>query len=158
MRTRPRTKDAVAAKGGHDYKGHSRRSIGEERRLNPRIANKSRAEFIHIMENLVLPRPAQLDRAVPLNRGCGAIALNQERLSRSGTAELLRGSNCAARASSSPVTRSASTTATNARARRKLFGSGGPLYGAPNKNLLSAPNAALAAFARNAIQSERRAR
>jgi sulfur dioxygenase len=64
---------------GHDYNGHSRSSIGEERMLNPRVANKSRAEFIHIMENLVLPRPAQIDRAVPLNRACGTIALNQER-------------------------------------------------------------------------------
>jgi sulfur dioxygenase len=64
---------------GHDYKGHSQSSIGEERRFNPRLANKSRSEFIQIMDNLGLPKPAQIDRAVPLNRACGTGRLNQER-------------------------------------------------------------------------------
>jgi sulfur dioxygenase len=64
---------------GHDYKGHTQSTIGEERRLNPRIAGKSREEFVHIMEHLGLPKPAQLDRAVPLNRSCGTATLNQEK-------------------------------------------------------------------------------
>jgi glyoxylase-like metal-dependent hydrolase (beta-lactamase superfamily II)/rhodanese-related sulfurtransferase len=61
----------------HDYQGHSSTTIGEERRVNPRVAGKTRDEFIAIMNNLQLPRPAQLDRAVPLNRSCGAATLNQ---------------------------------------------------------------------------------
>ena len=62
---------------GHDYKGHAQTTVGEERRHNPRVANKSRAQFIEIMNNLGLPKPAQIDRAVPMNRACGFAALNQ---------------------------------------------------------------------------------
>lgn len=64
---------------GHDYKGHTKTSIGEEREHNPRLAGKSREEFIQIMNGLGLPPPAQLDRAVPANRACGIAALNQEK-------------------------------------------------------------------------------
>src|SRR5437868_624749 len=41
----------------HDYQGHSATTIGEERRVNPRVAGKTREEFIDIMNNLQLPRP-----------------------------------------------------------------------------------------------------
>ncbi len=64
---------------GHDYKGHTVTSIGEERRFNPRIADKTREEFIDIMNNLGLPPPKHLARAVPANRACGVAGLNQER-------------------------------------------------------------------------------
>lgn len=56
---------------GHDYRGHTSTTVGEERRHNPRVAGKSREEFIHIMENLKLPPPKHLDRSVPANRRCG---------------------------------------------------------------------------------------
>ncbi|KFA94493.1 MBL fold metallo-hydrolase [Archangium violaceum] len=56
---------------GHDYKGHTVTSIAEEKRHNPRLAGKSREEFIHIMENLHLPKPRKIDIAVPANRACG---------------------------------------------------------------------------------------
>jgi sulfur dioxygenase len=55
----------------HDYKGHTGTSIAEEKRHNPRVAGKSLEEFIHIMENLHLPRPKKIDLAVPANRACG---------------------------------------------------------------------------------------
>jgi sulfur dioxygenase len=61
----------------HDYKGFSRSSIAEERLYNPRVSGKSREEFVRIMNNLGLPKPAQIDRAVPRNRACGVEALNQ---------------------------------------------------------------------------------
>jgi rhodanese-related sulfurtransferase len=61
----------------HDYQGHSATTIGEERRVNPRVAGKTREEFIDIMNHLQLPRPAHIDRAVPLNRTCGNAVLNQ---------------------------------------------------------------------------------
>ena len=57
---------------GHDYKGRTVTTIGEEKRHNPRIAGKSREEFAHIMDNLNLPRPRLIDVAVPANRACGA--------------------------------------------------------------------------------------
>ncbi|MCY1077832.1 MBL fold metallo-hydrolase [Archangium lansingense] len=59
---------------GHDYKGRTVTSIAEEKRHNPRLTGKSREEFIHIMENLHLPKPKKLDLAVPANRECGHMA------------------------------------------------------------------------------------
>lgn len=55
----------------HDYKGQTVTTIGEEKRHNPRLAGRSREEFIHIMENLHLAPPRKLDVAVPANRACG---------------------------------------------------------------------------------------
>lgn len=56
---------------GHDYNEHWVTSIKQERTSNPRIAGKSRAEFIEIMDNLNLPNPKLIDQAVPANRYCG---------------------------------------------------------------------------------------
>lgn len=56
---------------GHDYKGRTVTSVREEKRHNPRVAGKSRAEFIEVMANLNLPKPRKLDLAVPANRACG---------------------------------------------------------------------------------------
>jgi sulfur dioxygenase len=55
----------------HDYKGETCSSIGEERRHNPRIAGKSLAEYTAIMQSLNLPRPVQMDIAIPANLRCG---------------------------------------------------------------------------------------
>ncbi|GHG75290.1 MBL fold metallo-hydrolase [Comamonas sp. JC664] len=55
----------------HDYQGRTVTSIAEEKRHNPRVAGKSREAFVHIMENLNLPRPRRIDAAVPANRACG---------------------------------------------------------------------------------------
>ncbi len=56
---------------GHDYKGFRVSSIGQEKILNPRLAGKSRDEFIIMMNNLNLPKPKLIDIAVPANRYCG---------------------------------------------------------------------------------------
>jgi sulfur dioxygenase len=56
---------------GHDYRGLTVSTIGEEMHHNPRIAGKSEAEFVEIMNGLGLPHPKKLDIAVPANRGCG---------------------------------------------------------------------------------------
>lgn len=58
---------------GHDYKGFSTTTIGEEKRHNPRVAGKSRAEFTAIMNALGLPKPKKIDIAVPANRACGSV-------------------------------------------------------------------------------------
>jgi glyoxylase-like metal-dependent hydrolase (beta-lactamase superfamily II) len=57
----------------HDYKGMTSSTIGEEKRHNPRVAGKTRDEFVAIMNNLNLPPPRQLDVAVPANRACGRV-------------------------------------------------------------------------------------
>ncbi len=56
---------------GHDYKGNSASTIGWERRNNARVANRERAAFIDLMDNLQLPPPAMLEVAVPANRNLG---------------------------------------------------------------------------------------
>ncbi len=55
----------------HDYKGHGMTTIGEERRFNPRLAGKSRAEFIRTMQALKVPAPRRIQEAVPANQACG---------------------------------------------------------------------------------------
>ncbi|XP_043540587.1 persulfide dioxygenase ETHE1, mitochondrial-like, partial [Chiloscyllium plagiosum] len=54
----------------HDYTGQTVTTVGEEKRLNPRLS-KSLSEFIAIMNNLNLPYPKQIDEALPANMVCG---------------------------------------------------------------------------------------
>jgi sulfur dioxygenase len=51
----------------HDYKGRRVSSIGEEKVLNTRIAGKSEAEFVAIMDKLNLATPKRIHEAVPAN-------------------------------------------------------------------------------------------
>ncbi len=55
----------------HDYKGRHSSSIGREKASNARIAGKTEAEFVALMESLDLPRPRRMDEAVPANRSSG---------------------------------------------------------------------------------------
>lgn len=55
----------------HDYKGWTLSSIAEEKHYNPRLAGKTRDEYIDIMNNLNLPDPRLMDIAVPANLACG---------------------------------------------------------------------------------------
>lgn len=56
---------------GHDYQQRWVSNIKQERTTNPRLAGKTRGEFITIMNNLNLPKPKLIDEAVPANRYCG---------------------------------------------------------------------------------------
>ena len=56
---------------GHDYQQRWVSCIMQERTTNPRLAGKSRDEFIELMGNLNLPKPRLIDEAVPANRYCG---------------------------------------------------------------------------------------
>lgn len=55
----------------HDYKGLLVSTIGEEKSLNPRFANRSREQFITIMNSLNLNYPKKMNAAVPANEYCG---------------------------------------------------------------------------------------
>jgi sulfur dioxygenase len=60
---------------GHDYKGRTVSTIGEEKRHNPRLGGgRSADDFAAIMAALVLAQPKQIDRAVPANLQCGVPA------------------------------------------------------------------------------------
>lgn len=56
---------------GHDYKGWTISTVGEEKALNPRINLPTREAFVDHMNNLNLPDPKWMDVAVPANRSCG---------------------------------------------------------------------------------------
>lgn len=58
---------------GHDYKGQTVSTIGEEKRYNPRFVGKDRASFITFMNNLNLPDPKKIMEAVPANERCGTV-------------------------------------------------------------------------------------
>lgn len=62
---------------GHDYHGMTSSTIAEEKRYNPRVAGKTLADFVEIMENLKLPPPKHLAEAVPANRACGVVAIQE---------------------------------------------------------------------------------
>lgn len=63
--------DELEVYPGHDYAGLTMTTLGEEKRHNPRLAGKSREEFIEFMNNRKLAPPKKLDIAVPANRACG---------------------------------------------------------------------------------------
>ena len=55
----------------HDYKGETKSSVDEEKRLNPRLT-KTESDFIDLMNNLNLSYPKMIDVALPWNLNCGA--------------------------------------------------------------------------------------
>jgi len=57
---------------GHDYKGRTSSTVGEEKRHNPRLGGgTTREAFREIMANLNLAQPKKIDVAVPANLRCG---------------------------------------------------------------------------------------
>ncbi len=53
---------------GHDYRGNTYSSIGHEKQHNPRIANRSKQEYVEIMENLSLPLPDKIQEVLQINQ------------------------------------------------------------------------------------------
>lgn len=68
----------------HDYRGNTRSTIGEEKRLNPRIANRTREQYIELMNNLGLPLPDNIQEVLQPNQS----ALDDDRLKFPSLAEL----------------------------------------------------------------------
>lgn len=52
----------------HDYRGHTQSTIGDEKRSNPRLAHKSRAAYVDLMNNLGLPLPDGIQEALQPNQ------------------------------------------------------------------------------------------
>lgn len=67
--------DTTLVYPGHDYRGHTVSSIGEEKKFNPRFVGKDRASFIEFMRNLNLPSPQKIAEAVPANQQCGDVSV-----------------------------------------------------------------------------------
>jgi glyoxylase-like metal-dependent hydrolase (beta-lactamase superfamily II)/rhodanese-related sulfurtransferase len=56
---------------GHDYKGQTHSSIGDEIKHNVRVAGQNQEQFVAIMNKLNLPKPRRIDEAVPANLNSG---------------------------------------------------------------------------------------
>ena len=76
---------------GHDYKGESVSTIGEERAYNPRLQVASADEYAEIMNNLNLANPKMMDVAVPANLKIGLTQTGAQESSWSLTAAQLLG-------------------------------------------------------------------
>lgn len=59
---------------GHDYKGWTMSTIGEEKANNPRLQVTTEQDYITLMANLKLAHPKWMDVAVPANLACGKSA------------------------------------------------------------------------------------
>src|SRR5262245_24695097 len=53
---------------GHDYRGNRSSTIGREKEHNPRLSNKSRDEYIAIMNGLGLPFPDRVQQSLQVNQ------------------------------------------------------------------------------------------
>ena len=52
----------------HDYRGHTQSTIRDEKRSNPRLAGKTRDDYINLMNNLGLPLPDGIQEALQPNQ------------------------------------------------------------------------------------------
>lgn len=64
-------KDDVLLYPGHDYRGFTVSTIGEEKKFNPRFLETNETQFIDFMNNLKLPNPKKIMEAVSANQKCG---------------------------------------------------------------------------------------
>jgi sulfur dioxygenase len=63
--------DTTVVWPGHDYQGRTHSTIGQEKSSNARVAGKTEAEFVALMDGLQLPKPKRIDEAVPANLRSG---------------------------------------------------------------------------------------
>lgn len=65
--------DSTLVYPGHDYRGQTVSTIGEEKQWNPRFVGRDRENFIQFMASLNLPNPQKIMEAVPANEQCGRV-------------------------------------------------------------------------------------
>jgi len=68
----------------HDYRGNTRSTIGEEKLCNPRVAARTREQYIDLMNNLGLPLPENIQEVLQPNQS----AMDDDRLRFPSLAEL----------------------------------------------------------------------
>ncbi|MGH7847946.1 MAG: MBL fold metallo-hydrolase [Candidatus Binatia bacterium] len=76
--------DATLVFPAHDYRGNTHSTMGEEKRSNPRVAGRTRSEYIDVMNNLGLPLPDKIQEVLQPNQS----ALDDDRLRFPSLAEL----------------------------------------------------------------------
>ena len=60
--------DDTVVMPAHDYRGNHTSTIGQEKASNPRVAGRSRAQYIEIMANLGLALPDKIQEALQANQ------------------------------------------------------------------------------------------
>ena len=60
--------DDTVVRPGHDYRGNTTSTIGREKQTNPRLANRTRAEYIDLMNNLGLSPPQNIQEVLQPNQ------------------------------------------------------------------------------------------
>ena len=76
--------DRTVVLPAHDYRGNSASTIGDERRLNPRLAGKTRDGYVALMATLQLPLPDRIQEVLQPNQS----ALDDDALSFPSLAQL----------------------------------------------------------------------
>ena len=70
----------------HDYRGNTSSTIGEEKRNNPRIARRTRSQYIELMASLAFPMPDKIQEVLQPNQS----AIDDDRAKFPDLAELNR--------------------------------------------------------------------
>jgi len=60
--------DEILVFPAHDYRGHTQSTIGDEKRSNPRLAGKTRDDYVNLMNNLGLPLPDGIQESLQPNQ------------------------------------------------------------------------------------------
>lgn len=68
----------------HDYRGNTMSTIGDEKRLNPRVAGRTKEAYVDIMNNLGLPLPDKIQEVLQPNQ----TALDDDRIAFPSLAQL----------------------------------------------------------------------
>ncbi|HWP58494.1 MAG TPA: MBL fold metallo-hydrolase [Candidatus Acidoferrales bacterium] len=76
--------DSTLVFPAHDYRGNTHSTIGEEKRLNPRLAGRTREQYIELMNSLGLPLPDKIQEVLQPNQS----ALDDDSLKFPSLAEL----------------------------------------------------------------------
>ncbi len=69
--------DDTVVRPGHDYRGNTASTIGREKETNPRLANRSRQDYIDLMNNLQLSPPQNIQEVLQPNQS----AISNEEIS-----------------------------------------------------------------------------
>lgn len=59
--------DSTVVLPGHDYRGNTSSTVKKERESNPRLAGKTREQYVEIMNNLGLPLPEKIMESIQVN-------------------------------------------------------------------------------------------
>jgi rhodanese-related sulfurtransferase len=68
----------------HDYRGNTCSTVGDEKRQNPRLAGRTREDYVELMNNLGLPLPEKIQEVLQPNQS----ALEDDRINFPSLAEL----------------------------------------------------------------------